>query len=123
MPADGVEPSGLVAPRKASIARVLVFLATVGFTAFGGPAAHIAILDREAVRRRSWMTGEEFIDLMGLINLIPGPNSTQMVVYIGLRQRGILGMLGAGLGFIIPASTLILAITMVYMPYGGLPEG
>src|SRR5947199_8510770 len=78
-------------------------MARMGFTAFGGPAAHIAMLEKEVVQRRRWLTPEAFLDLLGAPNLIPGPNSTQMMIHIGMRRAGVAGLWLAGLGFILPA--------------------
>lgn len=95
----------------------------MGLTAFGGPVAHMAIMDREAVQRRQWMSRQEFVDMMGLLNLIPGPNSTQMVMYFGYRHGRVKGMLASGLGFIVPAATLTLILTWLYIAFGSLPQG
>ena len=107
----------------ASLLELFRFFFFVGVTAFGGPIAHYAVLEREAVRERQWLTHEEFLDMMGLLNLIPGPNSTQMVMYLGYRQRGILGMLAAGCGFIIPAFIITVLVTWLFVFYGTLPQG
>src|SRR4026209_2564617 len=73
----------------------------LGTIAFGGPAAHIAMMDDEDVRRRRWLTHEEFLDLLGATNLIPGPNSTEMAIHIGHRRAGVWGLLVAGVCFIL----------------------
>src|SRR5690242_13664632 len=80
----------------------LLFL-RLGTTAFGGPAAHIAMMEDEVVRRRRWLTHDEFLDLLGATNLIPGPNSTELAIHIGHRQAGWPGLLVAGSSFILPA--------------------
>ncbi len=95
---------------------------TLGFTAFGGPAAHIAMMEDEVVRRRKWLTNEEFLDLLGATNLIPGPNSTEMAIHIGARRGGWLGLLVAGTCFIVPALLIVLACAWAYVTYGTLPE-
>ncbi len=97
-----------------------VFL-KLGATAFGGPAAHVAIMEDEVVRRRRWLTREEFLDLLGATNLIPGPNSTEMAIHIGLRRAGWRGMLAAGFGFVVPAVAIVTALAWVYVRYGALP--
>ncbi|MEX2143896.1 MAG: chromate efflux transporter [Anaerolineales bacterium] len=103
--------------------RELAFLfIRLGFTAFGGPAAHIGMLHNEVVVRRKWMSEQEFLDLLGATNLIPGPNSTEMVIHIGQRQAGWRGMLLAGLGFIIPAMLLVLGFAWLYVEYGSTPQ-
>jgi chromate transporter len=76
---------------------------TLGLTSFGGPAAHIALMETEIVRRRGWLSHEEFLDLLGAANLIPGPNSTELAIHIGWRRAGWRGLLVAGACFILPA--------------------
>ncbi len=93
----------------------------LGTTAFGGPAAHIAMMEDEIVRRRRWLTREEFLDLLGVINLLPGPNSTKMAIQIGCRVAGWPGLLMGGLCFILPAALLTLAIVF-YVRYGTIPQ-
>jgi chromate transporter len=94
----------------------------LGSTAFGGPAVHIALMQREVVERRRWLTREEFLDYLGLTNLIPGPNSTELAIHIGFVQRGSIGLIVAGLCFILPAALLTTAIGWAYVQYGALPE-
>lgn len=94
----------------------------LGTTAFGGPAAHVALMEDEVVRRRRWLTREEFLDLLGVVNLIPGPNSTEMAIQIGYRLAGWPGLLMGGLCFILPAAVLTLALAWVYVHYGALPQ-
>jgi chromate transporter len=98
----------------------LLFL-KLGTTAFGGPAAHIAMMEDEVVRRRQWMTHERFPDLLGATNLIPGPNSTEMAIHIGHVRRGWAGLLLAGICFIVPAVIIVTAIAWAYVQYGTLP--
>jgi chromate transporter len=95
--------------------------AKLGLTAFGGPAAHIALKEEEVVRRRSWLSREEFLDLLGATNLIPGPNSTEMAIHIGLRRAGWAGLLVAGACFIMPAVTIVTALAWAYVRFGRLP--
>ncbi|RMG19312.1 MAG: chromate transporter, partial [Bacteroidetes bacterium] len=94
----------------------------LGLTAFGGPAAHIAMLEAEVVGRLKWMERQHFLDLMGATNLIPGPNSTEMVMHVGLHRAGIAGMVVAGLAFIGPAAGLTLLLAVCYVQYGSLPQ-
>ena len=94
----------------------------LGTTAFGGPAAHIAMMEDEVVRRRRWMTHDEFLDLLGATNLIPGPNSTEMAIHIGHRQRGRPGLIVAGASFILPAVFIVTACAWAYVRYGSLPQ-
>ena len=101
------------------LARLFLKLGTI---AFGGPAAHIAMMENEIVRRRNWMTRDEFLDLLGATNLIPGPNSTEMAIHIGHRQRGWPGLLVAGTCFILPAALIVTAFAWAYVTYGSLPQ-
>jgi chromate transporter len=93
----------------------------LGLTAFGGPAAHIALLHNEVVNRRGWMTEADFLDLLGATNLIPGPNSTEMAIHIGYRRAGWKGLLLAGLCFLLPAALLSSACAWAYLRFGKLP--
>jgi chromate transporter len=94
----------------------------LGTTAFGGPAAHVAMMEDEVVRRRNWLTREEFLDLLGATNLIPGPNSTEMAIHIGHRRAGWPGLLVAGASFILPAALIVTVIAWAYVRYGTLAE-
>ena len=94
----------------------------LGCTAFGGPAAHIAILEEEIVRKRQWMTHEHFLDLIGATNLIPGPNSTEMAMHCGHERAGWEGLFLAGLGFIVPAFLITLVFAWFYALYGQVPN-
>lgn len=98
-----------------------VFL-RLGTTAFGGPAAHIAMMEEEVVRRRGWVSREEFLDLVGVTNLIPGPNSTEMAIHIGHRRGGWPGLLIAGMCFIVPAMLMVWGLAWMYVRYGSLPR-
>src|SRR5688572_3709582 len=99
----------------------LLFL-KLGSIAFGGPAAHIAMMEDEVVRRRRWMTRQEFLDLLGATNLIPGPNSTEMAIHIGHRQAGWRGLLVAGTSFILPAALIVTGFAWAYLRYGSIAE-
>ena len=94
----------------------------LGLTAFGGPAAHIAMMEEEVVRRRDWMDRETFLDLLGTCNLLPGPNSTEMAIHIGHARAGWRGLLVAGLCFIVPAVLITLLLAWGYVAYGSLPQ-
>ena len=107
---------------QGNLRELLALFVRMGFTAFGGPAAHIAIFEDEVVRRRRWLTHQQFLDLLGITNLIPGPNSTEMVIHIGHLRAGFLGMVVAGLSFILPASLIVGLCTLVYVQYGSLPQ-
>lgn len=95
--------------------------ARLGFTAFGGPAVHIAMMRDEVVRRRRWLSDQQFLDLLGAANLIPGPSSTELAIYIGYRQAGAAGLVAAGAAFILPATLIVLACAWAYVTYGALP--
>ena len=94
----------------------------LGTTAFGGPAAHVAMMEDEVVRRRNWLTREELLDLIAACNLIPGPNSTELAIHIGHRKAGWKGLVVAGACFILPASLMVAAIAWAYVRWGALPE-
>ncbi len=98
-----------------------VFL-KLGAIAFGGPAAHIAMMEDEVVCRRRWLSRDEFLDLLGAANLIPGPNSTELAIHIGRRMAGWPGLLVAGSCFIIPAALIVTALAWAYVRYGSLPQ-
>src|ERR1035438_9560546 len=99
----------------------LVFL-KLGTIAFGGPAAHIAMMEDEFVARRQWLTREQFLDRLGAANLMPGPSSTEMAIFIGYEKRGWPGLLVAGCTFILPAAIMVGAIASAYVRYGTLPQ-
>lgn len=94
----------------------------LGTTAFGGPAAHVALMENELVRRRRWLSREDFLDLLGAANLIPGPNSTELALFLGHRRAGWPGLLVAGACFILPAALITTAIAWSYVHWGRLPE-
>lgn len=101
------------------LARLFLKLGTI---AFGGPAAHIAMMEEEVVRRRRWLDHERFLDLLGATNLIPGPNSTEMAIHIGLVRAGWRGLVVAGSCFILPAMLIVWILASLYVRYGSLPE-
>jgi chromate transporter len=107
---------------KASLGELASVFLKLGATAFGGPAAHIAMMEDEVVRRRRWMTREEFLDLLGAANLIPGPNSTELAIHVGHRQGGWAGLLITGASFILPAVLIVTGFAWAYVRYGSLPE-
>ena len=117
--ASGRDDPGHTPSRVGEVARLFLKLGTI---AFGGPAAHIAMMDDEVVRKRGWLTRERFLDLLGATNLIPGPNSTEMAIHLGLLRAGWRGLLVAGTCFILPAMTITLALAWAYVRYGALPQ-
>ncbi|HEX5043119.1 MAG TPA: chromate efflux transporter [Candidatus Polarisedimenticolaceae bacterium] len=98
-----------------------VFL-KLGTTAFGGPAAHIAMMRDEIVRRRRWLSEQQFLDLISATNLIPGPNSTEMAIHVGHARAGWRGLLVAGVCFILPATLIVWGLAHTYVRWGTLPE-
>lgn len=100
----------------------LLFL-KLGTIAFGGPAAHIAMMEDEVVRRRRWLTREQFLDYLGATNLIPGPNSTELAIHIGHARAGWRGLLVAGASFILPAALIVTTVAWAYVRFGTLPQG
>ncbi len=108
--------------KVANLFEVAALFLRLGATAFGGPAAHIALMEQEVVVRRGWLSRTEFLDLMGIVNLIPGPNSTEMAIFIGYRRAGWLGMLVGGICFILPAALIVSLIASAYVKYGKLPQ-
>jgi chromate transporter len=109
------------APHRTSLAEIARLFLKLGTIAFGGPAAHIAMMEDEVVRRRQWLTQEEFLDYLGATNLIPGPNSTELAIHIGRARAGWPGLLVAGACFILPASIIVGVIAWAYVRYGALP--
>jgi len=104
------------------IAEIAKLFLKLGFIGFGGPAAHIAMMQKEVVVKRKWMSEQHFLDLLGATNLIPGPNSTEMAIHIGYDKGGWKGLIVAGLGFILPAVFITGIFAWVYQKYGQLPE-
>jgi chromate transporter len=109
-------------PRRQALLELAGLFLRLGFTAFGGPAAHIALLEEAVVRQRQWLTHEEFLDLLGAANLIPGPNSTELAIHIGHRRAGWPGLIVAGVCFIVPAMLIVLGLGWAYVRYGSIPE-
>src|SRR5215211_5702083 len=112
-----------LAPEPDRLAEVAQVAFKLGATAFGGPAAHIAMLREETVVRRQWLSDAYFLDLVGATNLIPGPNSTEMVIHVGYLRAGWRGLLVAGMLFILPAATIVLALAWAYVEFGATPAG
>jgi chromate transporter len=100
---------------------IRVFL-KLGSIAFGGPAAHIAMMDDEVVKRRGWLSRERLLDLLGVTNLIPGPNSTELAIHLGYERAGWLGLLLAGISFILPAMLVVWGLAIAYGRYGSMPQ-
>ncbi|MBD3884187.1 chromate transporter [Phormidium tenue FACHB-886] len=105
--------------RLSELAAVFFRLGTI---AFGGPAAHIAMMDNEVVNRRQWMSREKLLDLLGITNLIPGPNSTELAIHIGYERAGWRGLLVAGMCFILPAMVIVWLLAALYVRYQTVPQ-
>ena len=128
--ADAAEPSAAAAPaaetaapsHRTSLRELARLFLTLGATAFGGPAAHVALMEDEVVRRRQWLTRAQFLDYLGATNLIPGPNSTELAIHIGHARAGWPGLVVAGACFILPAALIVGVIAWAYVRYGALPQ-
>src|SRR6476646_62511 len=118
---DGEPSTARGAEPPTSLGEIAALFLKLGTTAFGGPAAHIAMMENEVVRRRQWLTHEEFLDYLGATNLIPGPNSTELAIHIGRDRAGWPGLLVAGACFILPATLIVAAIAWAYVRFGTLP--
>ncbi|HEY4667610.1 MAG TPA: chromate efflux transporter [Anaerolineales bacterium] len=105
-----------------NLREVATLFLRLGLTAFGGPAAHIAMMHDETVKRRKWLSEAEFLDLVGATNLIPGPNSTEMAIHLGYQRAGWPGLIIAGTCFIVPAAVLVLGLAWSYVRYGTAPQ-
>jgi chromate transporter len=105
--------------RLAEVARQFLRL---GLIAYGGPAAHVAMMEEEFVRRRGWVTRERFLDLLGAVSLLPGPSSTELAIHLGEIRAGLAGLVVAGACFILPAAFLVTALAWAYLKFGAVPE-
>ena len=94
----------------------------MGAISFGGPAAHIALIEAEVVRKRQWVTRQQFLDMLGAANLIPGPTSTEMAINVGFIRAGWTGLCVAGVSFILPAALITGAFAWAYVRFGSLPQ-
>ena len=107
---------------NANLREVIALFLRLGITAFGGPAAHIALMHDEVVTRRKWVSDQEFLDLNGATNLIPGPNSTELAIHLGYSRAGWWGLIAAGASFIIPAMLIVMALAWAYVEFGTMPQ-
>ncbi|HEX8817099.1 MAG TPA: chromate efflux transporter [Terriglobales bacterium] len=114
---QGADPDGRV-----SLTELAFVFLKLGTTAFGGPAAHVAMMEDEFVTKRGWITKPEFLDRLAAASLIPGPSSTEVGIFVGQSKRGWAGLLVAGCCFIFPAAVLVTLIAAVYARYGSLPQ-
>jgi len=107
--------------RRSRLSELARFFGRLSLIAFGGPAAHIALMHRELVDGRRWLTDPEFLDLVGASNAIPGPTSTEVAMYVGRRRAGLPGLVVAGLAFIAPAAMVVGVLAWIYVRYGTTP--
>jgi len=108
--------------KRKNLSELIELFLKLGTVAFGGPAAHIAMMEEEVVHRRKWITREHFLDLVGATNLIPGPNSTEMAIHIGYIRAGLSGLIVSGLSFILPAVIITGIVAWVYVRFGSIPQ-
>jgi chromate transporter len=109
------------ASSRQQLGEVAALFLKLGLTAFGGPAAHIAMMHDEVVKRRKWLDEQQFLDLLGATNLIPGPNSTEMAIHIGFLRAGWAGLIVGGVCFILPAMLIVMALAWAYVQFGSTP--
>jgi chromate transporter len=127
LPVNITEPTNLDSDpstrenRSRPLRELASFFLRLGTISFGGPAAHIAMMENELVRRRAWLSREKFLDLLGASNLIPGPSSSELAIHIGYLTAGFPGLLLAGLCFILPAACMVAALAWLYIHFGRLP--
>jgi chromate transporter len=114
--------TGAAEHRPTRVRELFLLFGRLGVTAFGGPAAHIAMMHDEVVRRRAWLTGSRFVDLVGATNLVPGPNSTELAIHIGYQRAGWRGLVVAGACFIGPAAIMVGVLAWAYQRYGQLAQ-
>lgn len=117
-------PAGAVArgPSGSALRQMALSFLRLGITAFGGPAAHIAMMEEEFVRRRGWVSHADFLDMVGASNLVPGPSSTEMAIHIGHQRGGWRGLVIAGVCFILPAMLIVMVCAWAYATFGSFPQ-
>src|SRR3954451_4004899 len=109
-------------PQRSHLKEVAALFTRLGFTAFGGPAAHVAMIEDEVVGRRKWVDRQHFLDLLASVNFVPGPNSTELAIHLGFIRAGYAGLVVAGVCFSVPAMLIILPLAYLYVRSGSLPE-
>src|SRR5688572_24155618 len=115
-------PPDVSGSRAGRLREVAVLFTRLGFTAFGGPPAHVAMMEDEVVRRRGWLDRQHFLDLYSAMNVIPGPNSTELAIALGHVRAGLPGLCVAGVCFILPAVLIILPLAWAYARFGTTPQ-
>lgn len=108
--------------RRRRLWQVAALFLKVGVISFGGPAAHIALMETETVHKRQWLSRDYFLDMLAATNLVPGPNATEMAIHIGYLQAGWPGLVVGGAAFILPAALISGALAWAYVTYGSLPQ-
>jgi len=121
-PVAAIKYSETSAPHRTSLVELARLFLKLGAVAFGGPPAHIAMMEDEVVSRRGWLTRAQFLDFLGAANLIPGPTSTEMAIHVGQARGGWPGLVVAGISFILPASVMVTALAWAYVRFGSLPQ-
>jgi chromate transporter len=114
--------STTIKEERGTLAEVAREFLRLGFIAYGGPAAHVAMMEERFVRRRGWLTRERFLDLLGAVNLLPGPSSTELAIYLGEIRAGLAGLIVAGACFILPAAILVTGLAWAYLKFSTLPQ-
>jgi chromate transporter len=117
-----VEPSVESKSNEGTLREIAWEFLRLGFVAYGGPAAHIAMMEDRFVRRRAWVTREKFLDLVGAVSLLPGPSSTELAIYLGEIRGGLAGLILAGACFILPAVVFVIMLAWAYLKFGALPQ-
>jgi chromate transporter len=107
--------------KRSALRELALLFLRLGVIAFGGPAAHIAMMEDEVVGRRGWLSHESFLDMISACNLIPGPNSTEMALHVGQRRAGFVGLVTAGFSFVLPAALITVALAWAYVRFGAMP--
>jgi chromate transporter len=120
MPDDAPE-APITSPPRHRLAEIARLFLRLGFTAFGGPAAHVALIEEEVVTRRRWIDRQHFLDMVSAVNFVPGPNSTELAIHLGQVRAGFPGLVVAGVCFIVPAMLIILPLAWAYVTYGAVP--
>lgn len=108
--------------RQGSLWEIAKEFLRLGLVAFGGPPVHFAMMEERFVRKRQWLSRERFLDLIGAVNLLPGPSSTELTIYLGELRGGRAGLLLAGLSFILPSALMVVALAWAYQRFGKLPQ-
>jgi chromate transporter len=115
-------PSTTEIMARGSVREIAVEFLRLGLAAFGGPPVHIAMMEERFVRNKQWLSRERFVDLIGAVNLLPGPSSTELTIYLGELRGGFLGLIIAGAGFILPAAVMVAGLAWAYEKFGKLPQ-